>query len=166
MKITFITLTMAIALLTFGCNVRVNTGGGKATSVNSCSASPILGTAAFSYYKWSGGLSILLLHDIDASTSGRLTTNNQGANATMELKKADGTRITFSVDSKDGVTGKVTYLGSSFDPQEGNVFIFTNVDNKLAIQRLNKDMSGLACKIDDVKAFIKQDTDFEKYIKR
>jgi hypothetical protein len=118
------------------------------------------------FLRWQEGLEVMIWHDL----AGESTADSAGfASDRLYIERgsarsADGRRLAWEVQTRDGTMGEVHIGGGRYSLEAGNVFIVTTRDGTTAIRQVERDLSAVPLDREGILAFARSDPDLEAFL--
>jgi hypothetical protein len=120
--------------------------------------------AGFEFYRWEGGLNVMIWHDGVHHTNCSTTTLGQHYEVKCQAISNHGHTYKWLIETGDGKTAKLLIDDIRYDLVNGNVFILTSFNDRTETRQLPRDLSEVQPNAESVTAFGLSDPDILEFI--
>jgi hypothetical protein len=126
-----------------------------------------VGKASYLLLDWQEGLRILIWDDIvdgGHGYSGSGSTSDPVFHQSGDASAADGRSYEYSVETSDGQQAEFTIDGTTYDLEQGKLFLISTTGDGTQVQQLDLDLSGLTPTNDGIVAFGRETVEIAAFI--
>jgi hypothetical protein len=117
--------------------------------------------------RWAEGLSVMMWFDSYGVvfTSGSGSTDDPIYRGSGHFEANDRRRVEWQLETEDGITAKFKISDTTYDLSKQTLFLISTQSEKIDIQRIERDLSGVSPTVESCTEFAKNDPDVSAFIK-
>jgi hypothetical protein len=117
--------------------------------------------------RWDEGLSVMMWFDFTGVvfTSGQGSTSDPIYTASGHKEATDGRRVEWQFKTEDGITATCKINETKYDLSKGTLFLISTRNDRVSIQQIERDLSGVSPTVESCTDFAKNDPDVSAFIK-
>lgn len=121
--------------------------------------------AGYLFYRWEQGLRLMIWHDATSATSsGSGSTSDPVYRVEGQAVYADGSTLSWTIETKDGQSAQFTLNGTGYDLSVGTLFLVSTRGGSPQVEQLHRDLSGVQPDQESILAFAQNDPDVTRFV--
>lgn len=132
------------------------------------SATGVVDGSGYVLHAWNDGLAILIVHDAPNAffCQGEGGSSSPIYHLECTAESNDGRSIQWEIETRDGLSAKLSTAGQVFNVNEGTVFILMEdeEDGRSMVHQIARDVSTIPQDNDRIVAFIQADKEIMSYL--
>ncbi|MHC4655245.1 MAG: hypothetical protein ACYTDW_10160 [Planctomycetota bacterium] len=123
--------------------------------------------ASYVLLRWDEGLFVMMWFDFTGVvfTSGQGSTSDPIYTASGHKEATDGRRVEWQFKTEDGITATCKINETTYDLSKGTLFLISTRSDRVSIQQIGRDLSGVSSTVESCTEFGKNDPDVSAFIK-